>query len=180
MHRFIEQDDTFIYWYDINAIYPIPRGWGIFFWNTPGDPGAGDFKTQNTPGPPGWGIFFSPGVWHLYASLKDFVIFLWFIRNETPDFHDHNGGNLVIKKILKWTNKKGISLQNKTDLEWPLWNVYYSDCSIWSTPGAWATVFADLGVHGPLKFAVYAYYASEFAKPRKCEVTANTEASIIK
>ena len=49
---------------------PSPGGWGIFFWNTPGDPGAGDFKTQNTPGPPGWGIFLRPGVWHLYLLRK--------------------------------------------------------------------------------------------------------------
>ena len=59
MHRFIEQDDTFNYWYDINAIYPIPRGMGDFFLKCPGDPRAGDFKTQNTPGPrPGVGDCF--------------------------------------------------------------------------------------------------------------------------
>ena len=43
---------------------PSPGGWGIVFWNTPGDPGAGDFRTQNTPGSPGargGGYFLDPG-----------------------------------------------------------------------------------------------------------------------
>ena len=63
MHRFIEQDDTFNYWYDIYAVLytPSPGGWGIFL-KTPGDPGAGDLKTQNTPGPQGGGFFLSRGM----------------------------------------------------------------------------------------------------------------------
>ena len=40
---------------------PYPGGWGIVFWNTPGDPGAGDFKTQNTLGARGGGYFLDPG-----------------------------------------------------------------------------------------------------------------------
>ena len=41
---------------------PSPGGWGIFISNPPGNPGAGDFKTQNTPGYRGGenskGVFF--------------------------------------------------------------------------------------------------------------------------
>ena len=36
-------DNTFNYWYDINAIYPIPRGMGDFFLKYPGGPRGGGF-----------------------------------------------------------------------------------------------------------------------------------------
>ena len=64
-----------------------------FISNTPGDPGAGDFKTQNTPG---WGIFFSPWVWHLYTYL-DKIHRQHQRRGKShtcppaPSRHDHHG-----------------------------------------------------------------------------------------
>ena len=65
MHRFIEQDDTFNYWYDINAIYPIPRGMGDFFLKYPGGPrgtpGQGILKLGIPRGPRGGGYFLVPG-----------------------------------------------------------------------------------------------------------------------
>ena len=48
MHRFIEQDDTFNYWYDIYA-YPIPQGMGDFFLKYLGGSQGGGFKNSEYP-----------------------------------------------------------------------------------------------------------------------------------
>ena len=61
--------DWFEIWHTVCMICQIRRT-KDFFLKSPGDPGAGDFKTQNTPSPREGDFYLSRGM----VSLKPFVV----------------------------------------------------------------------------------------------------------